>query len=162
MREAHRGWRAGLGLVLWLAVTFAAAALGSRFLPGPWYARLIKPPWTPPSWVFAPVWTALYILMAVAAWRVWKAAGFGRARAPLLLFFLQLVLNAAWSWLFFGLQRIDLALLDIAVLLLTISATLRLFWTHDRPSAVLFAPYVLWVAYATTLNAAIWRLNGGG
>ena len=101
-----------LGLAGWLLLTFAAAAIGALFVPGEWYASLVKPAWNPPNWIFGPVWTVLYILMAVAAWLVWKRYGLARATVPLLLFVIQLVLNAGWSWLFFGLRRPDLAFID--------------------------------------------------
>jgi tryptophan-rich sensory protein len=91
-----------LGLLAWLAVSFAAGWIGSRYLPGAWYASLAKPSWTPPSAVFGPVWSVLYVLMGTAAWLVWRRTGFGGARAALALFVVQLVLNAPWSYLFLG------------------------------------------------------------
>lgn len=148
-----------LGLVLWLAVTFAAAFVGARFEPGGWYETLAKPEWTPPPWLFGPVWTALYLAMAVAAWMVWKHAGFDGARAALALFLLQLALNAAWSWLFFGMHKVDLALVDIALLWLAILATMLLFWRVRPLAGALLLPYLLWVSFATALNLAIWRLQ---
>jgi translocator protein len=151
--------RKWIGLVAWLAVTFLAAALGSRFMPGEWYAALDKPSWTPPSAVFGPVWTALYVMMALAAWLVWRDAGFTAARAALSAYLVQLVLNAAWSWLFFGLHRIDLALLNIVVLWATIAVTIVLFRRSSSVAGMLLVPYLLWVSYATALNAAIYRLN---
>ena len=90
-----------LGAVVWLAITFGAAAIGARFLPDAWYQNLNKPPWNPPNWLFAPVWTLLYLLMAAAAWLVWRRDGLGGALVPLSLYVLQLILNAGWTWLFF-------------------------------------------------------------
>jgi translocator protein len=153
--------RSMLGLAAWLAVSFAAGGIGSRFMPGAWYAALSKPAWTPPSAVFAPVWTALYLLMGVAAWLVWRRAGFGGARAALVLFIVQLVLNALWSYLFFGLHRIDLAGYEIVSLWIVILIVAVSFWRVDWRAGVLLAPYLVWVAYAAGLNFALWRLNGG-
>lgn len=151
--------RQWLGLGGFLLLTFAAAAIGSQFMPGEWYARLAKPSWTPPSWLFGPVWTLLYVLMAVAAWLVWKDRGFAGARVALVLYGVQLALNAAWSWLFFGLQRPGLAFAEILVLWIAILATLIAFWRHRALAGALLVPYLAWVSFATALNLAIWRLN---
>lgn len=155
------GWQRWLGLALWLAVTFAAAALGARFRPGEWYAGLEKPRWTPPNAVFARVWTMLYLAMAVAAWLVWERGGFAAASAALTAYLVQLIVNAAWSALFFGLHRIGLALLDIVLLWLLIAVTLALFWTPSLAAGLLLVPYLAWVSYATALNIALFRLNRG-
>lgn len=154
--EDSREW---LGLVGWLALTFAVAWFGSRFEPGPWYAGLTKPSWTPPSWLFGPVWSVLYALMAVAAWWVWRPGGFARAPVALGLFLLQLALNGAWSWLFFGQHRVGAAAVEIVVLWLVILATTVAFWRLSRPAGALLLPYLAWVAYAAALNLSIWRLN---
>ena len=114
---------AALGFAGWLVLCFAAAALGGFFLPGEWYAQLRKPSWNPPGWIFGPVWTALYTMMAVAAWLVWRRGGFAAQRVPLGLFLLQLLLNAAWSPLFFGLHHPALAFVEIVMLWLAILAT---------------------------------------
>jgi benzodiazapine receptor len=151
--------RTWLGLAAWLGVTFVAAAVGAHFQPGTWYAGLRKPAWTPPAAVFAPVWTLLYMLMAVAAWRVWQAAGFGAARVALTLYLIQLVVNAAWSWLFFGRHRIGSALIDVVLLWLLIAGTLLLFRARDDVAGWLLVPYLLWVGYAGALNLALFRLN---
>ena len=100
-----RGVRAALALAGWLLLCFAAAAFGGLFMPGEWYAALKKPSWNPPGWIFGPVWMSLYAMMAVAAWLVWRQGGWGKQLKPLLLFLAQLALNAAWTPLFFGLQR---------------------------------------------------------
>jgi len=123
-----------------------------------WYPTLVKPSWNPPAWVFGPVWTALYVMMAVAAWRVWKRQGPGKHRA-LFLFFGQLFLNGLWSFLFFGAQSPGLALVDIAVLWLALAATILAFFSRDRLAGVLMIPYLAWVSFAVVLNLAIWRLN---
>lgn len=137
----------------------AAAYTGSRFQPGIWYAELAKPAWTPPGWVFPPVWTLLYIAIAVAGWLVWTGSGTRRG-AALGAWGVQLVANAAWSWLFFELHRVGLALLDIGVMLAAILGFILLTWSMRRVAAVLFIPYALWVLYAGALNLAIWRLAG--
>ncbi|MEJ2673269.1 MAG: tryptophan-rich sensory protein [Deltaproteobacteria bacterium] len=150
------GW---IGLGIWLAVTFAAAWVGSRFQPGEWYGGLIKPALTPPAWVFGPVWTLLYGMMATAAWLVWRRYGWANAIGPLGLFFGQLALNALWSYLFFGLQRPGLALLNIIALWLAILATFMAFWGSHPPAGLLLLPYLFWVSFATYLNFQFWRLN---
>lgn len=147
--------RALVGLAFWLAVTFLAAWIGSRFTPGAWYTELSKPAWTPPSWLFGPVWTALYIMMAVAVWLVWLDRGLAQPLA-LQLFGAQLVLNAAWSWLFFGRQAIGAAAIEIIVLEVLIIATAVVFWRIRPLAGALMIPYALWVAFASALNWAIW------
>jgi tryptophan-rich sensory protein len=124
-----------------------------------WYAALVKPPITPPGWVFAPVWTTLYVLMGFAAWRVWRKAGFGGAPAALGVFSIQLALNLAWSYLFFGRHWIAAALADIIALVCAIGVTAILFARGDRLAAWLLVPYLGWVAFASVLNAWIWLLN---
>jgi translocator protein len=154
----ERKWQ-GIGLVGWLLVVAVAAWFGSQFMPGAWYAGLEKPAWTPPSWLFGPVWTLLYVAMAIAAWLVWRERGFSGAPVALGLFLLQLSLNAAWSWLFFGLQRPDLAFAEIVVLWGAILATLTAFGRIRAAAGWLLAPYLAWVTFAAALNFAIWRLN---
>ena len=148
-----------MGLAGWLALSFAAAVAGSRFMPGEWYASLAKPAWNPPSAVFAPVWTLLYAMMGVAAWLVWRQVGLREAALPLSLFLVQLVLNALWSYLFFGLHRPDLALLDIVTLWVAILVVLVLFWRVSVPAGILLLPYLCWVGFASFLNFTLWRLN---
>ena len=151
--------RAALGLAGWLAVCFLAASLGATFMPGDWYAGLKKPSWNPPAWIFGPVWTMLYVMMAVAAWLVWRRGGFSEHRGPLAWFVAQLVLNAAWTPLFFGLHQLGLACVEIVMLWLAIAATLGAFWRANRISAWLLAPYLAWVSFAAALSFAVWRLN---
>jgi tryptophan-rich sensory protein len=124
-----------------------------------WYPALAKPSWNPPDLAFPIVWTTLYIMMAVAAWRLWLRAGPGMARLPLLLFFAQLGLNLLWSYLFFGLHRPGLALGDIGALLVALAATILAFGRIDAWAAWLLAPYLLWTGFAAALNLAIWQLN---
>ena len=153
-----------IGLVVSLAAVFAAAGVGSHFTArsvAGWYPTLAKPSWTPPGAVFAPVWTALYFLMAVAAWLVWrKAGGLAAARLPLALFAVQLALNAAWSILFFGLRMPGLAFGELVLLWLAIAATLAAFQRVVPAAGFLLAPYLAWVTFAGALNFALWRLNG--
>lgn len=156
---AAGSWVALLGFV---ALCLGVAAIGgwatSISVDG-WYQTLDKPRWTPPDRVFAPVWTILYLMMAVAAHRVWRRAGVKGGREALALFGVQLALNLLWSILFFGLQRIGLALLDIVLLWTAIAATAVAFWRIDRLAGILLLPYLGWVTYAVVLNAAIWHLN---
>jgi tryptophan-rich sensory protein len=145
-----------------VAVTFAAAAVGGLVTSGSvhsWYPILVKPSWNPPSWVFGPVWTALYTMMAVAAWLVCRRAGWGGAKPALVLFAVQLVLNAAWSPLFFGWHRIGLAFVDIVLLWAAIVATTVAFWRVTTLAGWLFVPYLAWVSFAAVLNFVIWRMN---
>lgn len=124
-----------------------------------WYPNLAKPTFNPPNWLFGPVWAVLYLMMATAAWRVWKHAGWHRAAGAIALYFLQLSVNLLWSGLFFGLRRPDLALADCLVLLTLIGATIWAFRRHDGLAAVLLLPYLAWVGFACLLNAAIVALN---
>lgn len=151
--------KAILALAGWLALCFGAASLGAVFMPGEWYASLKKPSWNPPAWIFAPVWSALYAMMAVAAWLVWKRGGFSAQRKPLGLFLTQLALNAIWTPLFFGLHWPGIAFAEIILLWLAIAATLVAFLPVNRVAAWLLAPYLAWVSFAATLNFALWRLN---
>jgi translocator protein len=148
-----------IGLAGWLALSITAGRIGSRFKPGDWYASLAKPSWNPPNAIFAPVWLTLYVLMAAAAWLVWRKAGFAGAGVALGLFAVQLVLNAIWSLLFFGRHRIGAALLDILALLVALEAVVLLFWRIDGLAGALMLPCFIWVAFAALLNYALWRLN---
>lgn len=134
----------------------AAASFAAVFQPGDWYEALRKPPLTPPNWIFAPVWSVLYLCIAVAAWLVWRASA---DRAALALWSAQLVLNPLWSCLFFGLQQSALALVEILCLLGLIVATLSVFLRESRLAGSLLVPYAAWVAFASYLNAGLWYLN---
>ena len=151
-----------VGLVVLVVLCLAAAAVGSAAtvprIEG-WYAALAKPPWTPPNWIFGPVWTVLYVGMAVAAWLVWRQKGWAGARVPLLLFAVQLVFNVAWSWLFFGLRSPGLGFADILLLWIAIAATLAAFWRRSTVAGLLLVPYLAWVTFAAALNYSIWQLN---
>ena len=150
-----------LGLLGFLGACFVAASTGAIFKPGPWYEALAKPSWRPPNWLFPPAWAVLYILMAIAAWLVWREAGFAGAPLALMLWFAQLALNAAWSWIFFGLKRMDLAFVELSALWLAILATILAFALHSSTAAWLMAPYLAWVSFAGFLNLTMWRLNRG-
>lgn len=148
-----------LGFVL---LAFLPSLTGLAFLPGPWYAALDKPPWTPPAWLFGPVWTALYLGMGIAAWGVWQAGSGAARRRALVVFGIQLGLNALWTPAFFGLHRPGLGLVVIVLLLFAIATTILLFARIRRWTAALLVPYLAWVGFATALNASIWLRNPGG
>lgn len=152
-----------LVLVAFVLVCFGAGAVGSWFTTpalDSWYADLRKPAWNPPNWIFAPVWSVLYLLMAVAAWLVWGRAGFRAPGGALGLFSAQLILNVAWSVLFFGLRSPAAALGGIAVLWVAIVATIVAFSRTSPAASLIMIPYLAWVTFAGALNLAIWRLNG--
>ena len=130
--------------------------IGYATLPGAWYASLIKPPFNPPNWVFAPAWTILYVLIAVAGWRTWLREPAG---AAMKIWVVQLVLNFCWSPTFFGAKLMGPALLVILALLATIVLFIVKVWNRDRASGWLFVPYAAWVAFATLLNASLLLLN---
>jgi len=144
-----------------LGVVVATLALGqiATYPNLPWYAGLIKPPFNPPNSVFAPVWTTLYVLMAFALWRVLRLPASAERRTALMLFFLQLALNTAWSWMFFAAHSPVLGLVNIVPQLLVILSAIVAFWRLDRPAALCLVPLAGWVAFATLLNLAIVRLN---
>lgn len=148
-----------LALLGFVAACFGAALVGAFFRPGDWYERLAKPSWRPPNRLFAPVWTILYLMIAVSGWLVWREAGIAGATLPLLVYVLQLVLNAAWTPIFFGLHRPDLAFAHIVLVWLSIVATIILFYPIHALAALLLVPYLAWVTFAAALNFAIWRLN---
>ena len=151
-----------VGFSVFLALCLAVSAIGAAVTAGSvgtWYQALAKPPFNPPNWIFAPVWTVLFFMMALAGWRVWRREGLRQARWALTLFALQLGLNLSWSIVFFGLRSIGAALVESVVLLLAIVATTVVFWQRDRVAGILFIPYAAWVAFATVLNAALWQLN---
>lgn len=137
-------------------LVLAAASTGAMFKPGEWYRGLVRPSWTPPNWVFPVVWSLLYIAISVSGWLVWQYQGAGFAMA---LWLIQLGLNAAWSWLFFGRHRMDLAFADICLLLLAILAYIAVASSISPFAALLFVPYAAWVILAAALNRTVWRLN---
>ena len=133
--------------------------MGGLFLPGEWYARLQKPTWNPPNWIFGPVWSVLYTVMAVAVWLVWKRGGFAGQRTALLCFLMQLLFNALWSPLFFGLEQPGWAFAELSLLWLALLATVTAFWKARPLAGVMLLPYLDWVTFAGALNFTIWRLN---
>lgn len=155
------GLKQTLGLVGWLLLGFVAAAIGAvaSVQAASFYQQLAQPSWAPPSSVFGPVWSALYALMGLAAWLVWREGGWRRQRGVLALFVIQLALNALWSWLFFAWHRGGLAFADIVLLWLLIVATLIGFWRARPLAGALLLPYLCWVSFASALNFAVWRLN---
>jgi benzodiazapine receptor len=150
-----------LGLVGWLLLSFAAAAMGAAasVQAAIFYQHLAQPSWAPPSSVFGPVWSVLYALMGIAAWLVWREGGWRRQRGVLTLFVIQLALNALWSWLFFAWHRGALGFADIVLLWLLILATLVGFWRVRPLAGALLVPYLGWVSFAAALNFAVWQLN---
>lgn len=151
----------GLGLLGWFLLCFAVAALGAlaSISARAFYADLVRPAWAPPGWVFGPVWTLLYAMMAVAAWLIWKDAGFRKGRLALGLFLAQLAANALWSWLFFAWHRGAAAFAEILLLDALVLATVLAFRRHRPAAAALLLPYLAWIAFATALCFAIWRGN---
>jgi translocator protein len=145
--------------IAFILIVVATASSGAIFKPGPWYETLRKPAWTPPKWAFPVVWTILYMMIAYAGWIVWQQAGWSVA---LLAWGVQILANAAWSWLFFGRRRMDLALADIGVLWLSIVAFIVLAWPISTLAALLFLPYLAWVSTAGALNYSVLRLNSAG
>lgn len=147
-------------LAVLLAATASAAGGGVMFRPGNWYRSLAKPAWTPPDKLFPVAWTVLYLIMAIAAWRVALAGG-PHAQLALALWAWQLVLNALWSPVFFGQHRIRAGAVTLALLLVAVAATLIAFARVEPVAGLLLLPYLLWIGYAAALNLAILRLNGG-
>jgi len=146
-----------LTLALFIVLVLGGGTLiGFMTLPGAWYAGLAKPWFNPPNWIFGPVWTLLYILVAVAGWRTWERMP---RSAAMTVWFVQLALNFVWSPVFFGAHKVGAALVVIVMLLAAILAFIVIIWSRDRTAALLFTPYAAWVAFATLLNAAIWTLN---
>lgn len=145
-----------VSLVVFFMIVAAAASAGAVFTTGPWYEALAKPWWTPPNWLFPIAWSVLYLMIAVAGWRVWNVQGFGPA---LVVWGIGLILNAAWSWIMFGRNEIGLALIDLVLMWISIVAFIVLALPVDRTAALLFAPYLVWVSYAGALNFVIWLRN---
>lgn len=150
------------GLTLSLGVCFAVYLAGGLLTDTSvktWYPELVKPALTPPPIAFPIAWSLLFLLMALAAWRVWRQVGWQQGRGALLLYALQLALNIGWSWLFFGQQQIGGALAEIGLLWLAIAACIVAFARHDRLAALMLVPYLLWVSFAAWLNFSLWQLN---
>ena len=150
-----------IGLAGWLGVTFAAAAIGAVASAdaSTFYAQLVRPAWAPPASAFGPVWSALYLLMGVAAWLVWRERGAPRVGVALTLFIAQLCANALWSWLFFAWRHGAFAFAGVLVLLALIAATIAAFWRIRRTAGVLMLPYLAWVCLASALTWSVWQNN---
>jgi tryptophan-rich sensory protein len=154
--------RSILVFVAFLLAVFLVAAIGGIATASgvrDWYPSLNKSAWNPPAWIFGPVWTVLYLSIAVAGFLAWRAAGFRGAKWVMVVFTLQLMLNAAWSWIFFGLRQPGWAFVEITLLWLAIVVTAIALFRVSRVGGTLFLPYLLWVTFAAALNFAIWRLN---
>ena len=151
-----------ISLAAWIALCFAVAGISGTWTAREvvtWYPTLNRPAIAPPNWVFGPVWSLLYLLMSIAAWQVWISAPSPMRTLGIGIFLLQLMLNFAWSWIFFKQHAIGMALLEVVVLWAAIAATIFVFRQVSTSSAWLLAPYLGWVTFATLLNAAYWRLN---
>jgi tryptophan-rich sensory protein len=145
-----------LPLGAFLGLVFVAASTGGFFQPGPWYASLNKPSWTPPDWLFPVAWAVLYTMIAVAGWKVWEVEGIS---AAVVVWGIGLLINMSWSWIMFGRKEIGLALIDLILLWLSIVTFMVLAWPVSQTAAYLFVPYFFWVSFAGALNYAVWRLN---
>jgi tryptophan-rich sensory protein len=148
-----------LALAGWIVLSFLVAGVAGAARPGAWYRGIRKPSWNPPDWLFAPVWSVMYTLMGVAAWLVWKERGATSVQLALTMFIVQLLLNALWSWIFFGWHRMGAALVEVLVLWSAVLATLLTFWQVTPLAGKLLVPYLLWVSFASFLNFTLWRLN---
>lgn len=150
-----------LGLFVCLALVFLAAAAGglASASAGSFFMELNRPLWAPPAWLFGPAWTVLYLLMGVASWLVWRRGGFSDARPALTLYGVQLVLNGMWTWLFFVMRSGSLAFVEIIILWILILATVIAFWRKNRLAGVMLVPYLIWVAYASSLTFSLWQRN---
>jgi len=145
-----------MSLIVFCSLVAVAALSGAFFKPGEWYDRLKKPDWNPPKWVFPVVWTVLYAFIAIAGWLIWQEAGTGLVLA---IWGLQLILNAAWSYFFFGIRRMDWAFWDVTGLVIAVLAFIIAAWPISMWAALLFLPYLAWVGTAALLNWTVWKLN---
>ncbi len=154
------------GLAIFLSMCLGAEVVGglltSPAIRSGWYSLLEKPPFNPPAWIFGPVWTVLFVLMAVSAWLVWERADEKPVKIPLVLFYAQLLFNVTWSGLFFGMGRPDLAFAEILVLWTLIAVVTGMFYRIRRAAGLLFILYLAWVSFAVVLNGSIWWLNRAG
>jgi translocator protein len=158
-RSAAADYAALAGFILLCAAISGLGGWATAGSVSTWYPTLAKPSFNPPSWVFAPVWSTLYLMIALAGWRAWRRPAGVERRLALTAYGVQLGLNLSWSFVFFGARLIGPALAVIAALLAAILVNARLFWRLDRAAGALLIPYAAWVAFATLLNAALWRLN---
>ncbi len=160
--DQPEGWRSWLGLGGFVTLVATVSAVGGVVTAGSvhtWYQTLSRPPFTPPDWVFAPVWTTLYVMIAISGWLVWKEAGFRSAKSAFMVYGVQLALNLAWSILFFGLHQIELAMVDVLLLLAAIVVNVQTFHPINKTAALLLLPYAVWVSFASLLNLGFLLLN---
>ncbi len=152
-----------IGFIGWVILCFTASAAGAiaSIQAKTFYGKLTQPEWAPPGWLFGPVWSILFALMAIAAWLVWRDGGFSKHRIALTLFIIQLIPNVLWSWLFFAWNRGGLAFADILLLWVLIATTIISFWRVNRLAGAMLIPYLLWVSFAAFLNYSVWQLNPG-
>lgn len=150
---------AAIALGVFVISAFAAASAGGIFTPGEWYERLNHPSWRPPNWIFPLVWTPLFGTIAWSGFMVWQASGWSGAAGAFAVYYIHLVINFAWSWVFFGLRRPDWALAEVGLLFASILATMAVFWEHSQTAALILIPYLTWVGFAGFLNWTIMRLN---
>lgn len=148
-----------LKVAIFVFIAFLPGIIGSQFSPGQWYVALNKPSWTPPGWIFAPVWTILYLMIGVAGYWAWDSSGPSNRKAAFCVFAVQLILNATWSWVFFGLNSIPLSVVNITALWGLILTNIILFYRLSSGAGYLLIPYFLWASFAAVLNWSIWRLN---
>ena len=162
-RTGVSGISSTLGLLGWIGVTAIAAAIGSMAVASSqaFYEALQRPTWAPPGSVFRPVWTVLYLAMAVGAWMVWQARDYVGARVALIMFVVQLALGVLWAWLFFAWHQGALAFLDVLLLWLAVAMTKNLFRRVRPMAGTLLIPYLAWVTFATALTYAVWKANPG-
>lgn len=146
-------------LIFFILACFSAALPGAYFRPGAWYEGIAKPSWRPPNWVFGPAWAVLFTTIAISGWMIWRKSGEADVTLAFVIFGIQLLLNAAWSWFYFGLRRIDLAMIEISLLWVSILATILVFYPIDPNAGLLLIPYLGWVSFASLLNFSTWRLN---
>lgn len=147
-----------MAAAIFVVIVLVAASSGAIFKPGAWYENLRKPGWTPPNWAFPVVWSILYVMIGYAGWLVWTTVGWS---LPMAFWALQMVVNALWSFFFFGQRRMDLALIDVAVLWLSVALFILTAWPVAPIASLLFVPYLAWVTAAATLNYSVRRLNPG-
>ncbi len=163
MNDTHpsqpHGRHPGLALVGWLVLCLGASGTAFFVSTGGWYSGLRKPVWNPPSWIFGPVWTLLYVMMAVAAWLVWREGGWKKRSRPLGLFLIQWLLNVLWTPLFFGMHRAGIACIEIVALWCVLAVTVGFFWRVKKTAAAFLVPYLLWVTFAAVLNFTLWQMN---
>lgn len=149
------------GLILWMGLTFTAAWIGGTASAGAggFYGELVRPGWAPPAWLFAPVWTLLYLLMGLAAWLVWRKRSVTGVSTALALYLVQLALNALWTWLFFTWRAGAAAFVEIALLLVVLAATVLRFKKISKTAALMLVPYFLWTGFAGALTLSVWQAN---